>query len=169
MTVAHRLCRHDDQTGGSCHGIKTVDADAGPGERSRHAFTNTQLHVLANDSGSFGVDFGDDLAAGPDQIGGTPEQPNRVATDAEVAVGERRTVPAAFAGTVEKTSRRIATAPRSRVWRIASMDTSIPMVGMLRAVSAAASRPGPQPMSSVAPRHWSTKRRRSLPSASSRH
>ena len=83
MTVAHRLCRRDDPTGGSCHGINTVDADAGPGERSRHAFANTQLHVLANDSGSFGVDFGDDLVAGPDQIGGTPEQPTRSATDVE--------------------------------------------------------------------------------------
>ena len=103
----------------------------------------------------------DDPSARVDDLAGAAQQGDRVAADADVAVGQQRGVPAALAGqlVVDVAQDRRATA-LARL-PTASSTTSMPSATWPVRASAAVSRPGPQPMSRVgalaeASRAWSS-------------
>ena len=83
---------------------------------------------------------------------------DRVTADADVAVGEQRGLPAALAGQpVEDVAAQRRRRPAPRVWSTASGTTSTPSTTWPSRASAAVSRPGPQPRSTVWPRQRPSK------------
>ena len=103
----------------------------------------------------------DDPAAGREQLrAARREQRDRVAADADVAVGEQRGVPAALAGQrVEDVAAQGATPRAAGSGATASahdVDAERDVAGR---GEARVIRPGPQPMSRVGPSQWPSTRR----------
>jgi hypothetical protein len=165
--------RHDTHTGVRGHVSDRVEPDDGPVEVRRQAPVDAEPATLPHQTYSLVGDLGDDPAAGTEHIGEAGQQAYWVTTDPEVPVRQQREGPAALSGhggeDVTAQRERSASAPRTRVCRTASFETSMPIAGIRLAVSAPTSRPGPQPTSIVALSHGSMNSSRSTQSGSAAH